>query len=363
MTFLEENDAYLDCANDEINTTNANGKMISRLLMSVSQNEIERTSERTKIGLAGAIKQGHIPNQAPLGYKHEGKKLVIDYSTKDVVERIFDLYYNGNSYQKISNLLNEEQVLGKTNWRDSTILAILEYNSNQTRDDRKIDDYFKKISNNSKNDLACEIIIELGDKKYWDSKDDKFKHKMSNVYKEQVKDLENLIPNFKVASAIIHYDETSPHMHIVGIPIKYKSKNGMSKQVGKSDVFTKTKLIELQDKMRTLCIASFNKEYGLNNVLKTKKKGRNKDINVKDMDGYAEMQEEISKNQERLEKANVKSKELDNNSNEVKEIVDNLKTTITSKDKYILRQDDKEKIVSFIQQVNSANDEYKKMQN
>ena len=33
--------------------------MISRLLMSVSQNEIERTSERTKIGLAGAIKNGH----------------------------------------------------------------------------------------------------------------------------------------------------------------------------------------------------------------------------------------------------------------------------------------------------------------
>jgi len=126
MTFLEENDAYIDCANDEINTTNANGKMISRLLMSVSQNEIERTSERTKIGLAGAIKQGHIPNQAPLGYKHEDKKLVIDYSTKDIVERIFDLYYNGNSYQTISNILNKEGVLGKTNWRDSTILAILE---------------------------------------------------------------------------------------------------------------------------------------------------------------------------------------------------------------------------------------------
>ena len=32
--------------------------MISRLLMSVSQNEIERTSERTKIGLAGSIKNG-----------------------------------------------------------------------------------------------------------------------------------------------------------------------------------------------------------------------------------------------------------------------------------------------------------------
>lgn len=126
MTFLDENDAYLDCVNDEINTTSANGKMISRLLMSVSQNEIERTSERTKVGLAGAIKCGHIPHIAPLGYKHEDKKLVIDYATKDVLVRIFDLYYNGYSYQKISNLFNEEQVLGKTNWQDSTIVTILE---------------------------------------------------------------------------------------------------------------------------------------------------------------------------------------------------------------------------------------------
>ena len=126
MRFLEENDAYLDCVNDDINTTNANGKMVSRILMSVSQQEIERTSERTKVGLAGAIKQGHIPHQAPLGYIHENKKLVIDHLTKDVVIRIFELYHKGMSYQKISTLFNKEKVLGKTNWRDSSIVAILE---------------------------------------------------------------------------------------------------------------------------------------------------------------------------------------------------------------------------------------------
>lgn len=126
MRFLEENDAYLDCVNDDINTTNANGKMVSRILMSVSQQEIERTSERTKVGLAGAIKQGHIPHQTPLGYKHENKKLVIDHLTKDVVIRIFELYHKGMSYQKISTLFNKEQVLGKTKWRDSSIVAILE---------------------------------------------------------------------------------------------------------------------------------------------------------------------------------------------------------------------------------------------
>ena len=71
---------------------------------------------------------------------------------------------------------------------------------------------------------------------------------------KKVNDLELLVPNFKAASAIIHFDETSPHLHIVGVPIKYKNKNGMEKQVGKSDVFTKESLIRLQDKMRILCI-------------------------------------------------------------------------------------------------------------
>ncbi len=126
MKFLEENNAYLDCANDDINTTNANGRMVARLLTTVSQNEIERTSERTKIGLAGAIKVGNIPNKAPFGYKHVNKKLVIDPLTKDEVIRIFNLYFEGNSYQTIANIYNEEKVFGKTNWCDSTILRILE---------------------------------------------------------------------------------------------------------------------------------------------------------------------------------------------------------------------------------------------
>lgn len=84
------------------------------------------TEDQVRECMAATIKQGDIPHVAPLGYKHEDKKLVIDYSTKDIVIRIFDLYYNGYSYQKISNLFNDEKVLGKENWRDSTIVNILE---------------------------------------------------------------------------------------------------------------------------------------------------------------------------------------------------------------------------------------------
>lgn len=150
--------------------------------------------------------------------------------------------------------------------------ARLEYNSKQSRPSRMIDNYFDNVSNNEKKDLACEIIIELGDKEYWDTKDNEFKSRMSEVYRKQVNDLELLVPNFKVASAIIHYDETSPHMHIVGVPIKYKNKNGMEKQVGKSNVFTKESLITLQNKMRTLCIEEFNQEYNLDSTLKKTKR-------------------------------------------------------------------------------------------
>ena len=49
-----------------------------------------------------------------------------------------------------------------------------------------INNYFENVSNNEKKDLACEIIIELRDKEYWDKKDENFKKKMSEVYKKKL---------------------------------------------------------------------------------------------------------------------------------------------------------------------------------
>lgn len=65
----------------------------------------------------------------------------------------------------------------------------LEYNSKQSRPSRMINNYFENVSYNEKKDLACEIILELGDKEYWNTKDKNFKNKMSEVYKKQVDDL------------------------------------------------------------------------------------------------------------------------------------------------------------------------------
>ena len=125
MKTVNDYECDIDCMADESNTTTSNGRMVMRIMTSVSQNEIEKCSERTKFGMVGAIKSGHIPNRTPLGFKRIDKKLVPDLITKDVIVRVFDLYLEGKSHQTIANIYNKEQVLGKTNWYDSTIQKIL----------------------------------------------------------------------------------------------------------------------------------------------------------------------------------------------------------------------------------------------
>ena len=240
--------------------------------------------------------------------------------------------------------------------------AKLEYNNKQKRDDRKIENYFDKISNDTKHDLACEIIIELGDMKYWENKFQKDKLKMVDVFKDQIIDLEKVVPNFKVANATIHFDESSPHLHIIGVPYKDNCKTGLSRQVGKSDVFTKESLTIIQDKMRVYCINSFNKVYSLKEELKEKQQGRNRDINVKDMGNYQRMKKQLNEDKDKLDKANKKSLELDNKSNNIKEQINNLKISKLNKDNLILSKEDKEKLIKYIDEVDKTNNDFKLIQ-
>ena len=156
--------------------------------------------------------------------------------------------------------------------------AKLEYNNKQSRDDRKIDNYFNKIANDTKHDLACEIVIELGNMEYWDEKSLEYKYQMTQVFEQQLEDIQEIVPDFYIANATIHFDEHSPHMHIIGVPVKENCKTGLSRQVGKTSIFTKESLVVIQDKMRKRCIDEFNIAYGMDSKLKEKQKGKNRDI-------------------------------------------------------------------------------------
>ena len=127
ISVLEQYNCFLLCDRDDVNTSTANGRFFVRMLTVLSQLEIEIVSERTKFGLNGAIKSGHIPGQRPFGYKSaEDKRMVIDNSTRHYVEKIFDMYLEGKSFQQIANYFKENNIFPKKNWKDTTIQKIID---------------------------------------------------------------------------------------------------------------------------------------------------------------------------------------------------------------------------------------------
>ena len=65
ISVLEKHNCYLICDRDDVNTSTANGRFFVRMLPVLSQLELEIVSERTKFGMTGAIKSGHVPRNLP----------------------------------------------------------------------------------------------------------------------------------------------------------------------------------------------------------------------------------------------------------------------------------------------------------
>ncbi len=125
-SLLEEYHCDLESVAEEINTGNANGKFFIRMLTILAQLEIDGTSERTKFGLVGAARKGHISGSLPIGYtkKDKSKKLIIDEIEADIVRKIFSMYLEGHSVCYICDTFNKENILNR-NWPTTTVDKIL----------------------------------------------------------------------------------------------------------------------------------------------------------------------------------------------------------------------------------------------
>ena len=298
----------------------------SKLAKKVAKENVSGTTSLSNNAIQNAKNLSDVNKHNLRDYDNQTELIRTIYGTNDIVNDVKQVYL------------------------DEFEEARLEYNNKQTREDRKIEDYFKKVCE-SQNDIACEIIIELGDMDFWNDKSERYRFKMVDVYNEQIKDLTKIVPDFKIANATIHFDETSPHMHIVGVPVTTNCTRGMKKQVGKSKLFTKATLTEIQDKMRNACIKSYNKFYEVNTRLKEKQKGRNQDINVDDMSNYREIKKQLARKEQKLEKANAQTKELDNTSKDINEILSHLKPTKLNKNNMIISNEDVQKIKSYTEDV------------
>lgn len=191
--------------------------------------------------------------------------------------------------------------------------ALKVYNENQSRADRKIEDYFEHVANKEQ-DMAVEIIIQVGDRAYWQ---EHWENKvfMRRIYRMMLEELQYQLPQFVVANAVVHMDEDSPHMHVVGVPVGTGYKKGMSKQVSKRKVFTKDVLsIVLQDKLRAF--ANEKAKIVLGEQIREKSKGRNHDLSVmeykvlKEGIRYDELKEQADEKQQENEKLEREKEQL-----------------------------------------------------
>lgn len=191
--------------------------------------------------------------------------------------------------------------------------ALKNYNENQSRADRKIEDYFEHVANKDQ-DMAVEIIIQIGDRAYWQQHYEN-KCYMKKIYSMMLAELQYLLPEFVVANAVVHMDEDSPHMHVVGVPVATGYKKGLSKQVSKRKVFTKEVLSEvLQDELRT--VANTKVMIAFDEQIREKSKGRNHDLSVmeykllKEEIRYDELKEQADEKQQENELLEREKKQL-----------------------------------------------------
>lgn len=197
-----------------------------------------------------------------------------------------------------SNLIDDV----KTVYHKEFDEALEEYNKKQTRQDRKIEDYFEHVADKEQ-DMAVEIIIQIGDREFWKQFDD-MKSYMKLSYQIILDELRKRLPQFVVANAVVHLDEDSPHMHIVGVPVADGYKKGLSKQVSKRKVFTKELLSRvLQDELREVANKEVNDWFG--EQIKEKSKGRNHDLTVAEYK-VAQETEHLEQIQEQVNDADIK---------------------------------------------------------
>lgn len=105
--------------------------------------------------------------------------------------------------------------------------ALEEYNAKQTRKDRRIKDYYKKLETGKQEKPYHEIILQIGNKDDMSAKDPENVELAKEIFAEYIESFQERNPNMVVFNAVLHVDEASPHVHIDFVPVMHNSKRGL----------------------------------------------------------------------------------------------------------------------------------------
>lgn len=90
---LEKHNVNWRTTQEDYETSTASGRLKVNIMLSVAQDEADRTGERIKFILQDKAQRGEvISGKVPLGYKIENKKMAIDPETAPIVRDIFQQY-------------------------------------------------------------------------------------------------------------------------------------------------------------------------------------------------------------------------------------------------------------------------------
>lgn len=248
--------------------------------------------------------------------------------------------------------------------------AVYEYNKNQPDERRKVIDYLEKMNKDKKNNIAVEFIFQMGDTTDWKDKSIEEKEKTIEIFKKVIPILEK--KNIKTFNAVVHLDETCPHLHLLAVPVIENQKRGLSKQVSQNKVITPKVLEELRKEVEDTFITEYNKAFNDNKTLKKGseikehlkiddyKKVKNVIEVAKKVKDKVLLKEAIEKDLEKvtveLEKKEKESKELSNKIiqlEKTKEDIETLNKTLTA---------NTENISNLKQKINYQYEDIKKLE-
>ncbi|MBN4084700.1 plasmid recombination protein [Mycoplasma sp. CSL10166] len=155
------------------------------------------------------------------------------------------------SYKDWFNSFISKEIIDKYNKGKKKIRQIKNY------------DYFDFIVNkpSQKQGIGEQLILQLGsdNELYWLKdmlNDDKDYLEYWYQYQKDITNyIQQIIPEFKIYDSSLHLDETSPHIHIIGIGFeKNKGKTGLEYKLSSTNLFTTDRLRELHKQFR-----NFNK--------------------------------------------------------------------------------------------------------
>lgn len=190
--------------------------------------------------------------------KHNNRKYKVSYRK----ELDLSLSKHNIILKGTDNLVNDVKELYKKEFDE----FVEKYNQKQDREDRKIKNYFEKVCEDKQKNIVVEIILQLGDKEDWENILLEEKKKIAEVFKNGIGILNN--KNLKVAHAIVHLDESTPHCHIIAIPITKNCERGLEKQVSLNKTLSKQSLAMLRGLLNKELLKKYNKVFNCNKTLK-----------------------------------------------------------------------------------------------